>query len=92
MDQEVKIAVITGASSGIGQATKINLREKGVVVYNLDLLNDVPNDECFIQCDVSDFENVKRSVDQIFNKHKKLDLLFANAGIHFVGNIEETRI
>ena len=92
MDQEVKIAVITGASSGIGQATKINLREKGVVVYNLDLLNDVPNDEYFIQCDVSDFENVKGSVDQIFNKHKKLDLLFANAGIHFVGNIEETRI
>ena len=92
MEQKGKIAIITGASSGIGQATKIKLREKGAVVYNLDLFNDEPNDEFYIHCDVSDFENVKQSVDQIFNKHQKLDLLFANAGIHIVGNIEETNI
>ena len=92
MEQKGKIAIITGASSGIGQATKIKLREKGAVVYNLDLFNDEPNDEFYIHCDVSDFDNVKQSVDQIFNKHQKLDLLFANAGIHIVGNIEETNI
>jgi len=92
MEQKGKIAIITGASSGIGQATKIKLREKGAVVYNLDLFNDEPNDEFYIHCDVSNFDNVKQSVDQIFNKHQKLDLLFANAGIHIVGNIEETKI
>lgn len=92
MEQKGKIAIITGASSGIGQATKIKLREKGAVVYNLDLFNDEPNDEFYIHCDVSDFDNVKQSVDQVFNKHQKLDLLFANAGIHIVGNIEETNI
>lgn len=92
MEQKGKIAIITGASSGIGQATKIKLREKGAVVYNLDLFNDEPNDEFYIHCDVSDFDNVKQSVDRIFNQHQKLDLLFANAGIHIVGNIEETNI
>jgi short-subunit dehydrogenase len=92
MQHEGKIAIITGASSGIGQATKIKLREKGALVYNLDLFNDEPNDEFYIHCDVSNFDSVKQSVDQIFNKHQKLDFLFANAGIHLVGNIEETKI
>jgi NAD(P)-dependent dehydrogenase (short-subunit alcohol dehydrogenase family) len=92
MEQEGKIAIITGASSGIGQATKIRLREKGAIVYNLDLINEEPNDEYYIHCDVSDLESVKQSVNQIFNKHQKLDFLFANAGIHLVGNIEETKI
>jgi NAD(P)-dependent dehydrogenase (short-subunit alcohol dehydrogenase family) len=92
MEQEGKIAIITGASSGIGQATKIKLREKGALVYNLDLINDETNDDFYIHCDVSDFESVKKSVDQIFNKHQKLDLLFANAGIYLVGNVEETKI
>ena len=92
MQHQGKIAIITGASSGIGQATKIKLREKGALVYNLDLFNDEPNDEFYIHCDVSNFDSVKQSVDQIFNKHQKLDFLFANAGIHLVGNIEETKI
>ena len=92
MEQEKKIAIVTGASSGIGRATKIKLREQGVVVYNLDLVNDHADYEFYIHCDVSDFDSVEGAVDQVYSKHQKLDLLFANAGIHFVGNIEETRI
>jgi NAD(P)-dependent dehydrogenase (short-subunit alcohol dehydrogenase family) len=90
MNHQGKIAVITGASSGIGQATKVRLRENGAIVYNLDLHNEEPNDEFYMHTDVSDFESVKRAVDEVYAMHQRLDLLFANAGKHFVGSIEET--
>lgn len=81
MEFENKIAVITGASSGIGKATMHKLLEKGAVVYNLDLFNEDSNYEFYINCDVSDNNSVKESVKKIYNKHGRIDLLFANAGI-----------
>lgn len=92
MEFENKIAVITGASSGIGKATRRLLIDKGAVVYNLDLFNEDSNDQLYIKCDVSDYNAVKEAVGIIIHKHNKIDLLFANAGLHKVGNIEETNI
>jgi NAD(P)-dependent dehydrogenase (short-subunit alcohol dehydrogenase family) len=92
MEFENKIVVITGATSGIGKATRQLLIDKGAIVYNLDLLNEDSNDKFYFNCDVSDYNSVKESVKNIFNKHKRIDLLFANAGLHKVGNIEETSI
>ncbi len=92
MEFENKIAVITGASSGIGKATRQLLIDKGAVVYNLDLFKEDSNDEFYINCAVSDYNAVKEAIEIIFNKHNKIDLLFANAGLHKVGNIEETSI
>ena len=62
MEFENKIAVITGASSGIGKATRQLLIDKGAVVYNLDLFNEDSNDEFYINCDVSDYNLVKEGV------------------------------
>jgi len=50
MEFEDKIAVITGASSGIGKSTRKLLVDKGAVVYNLDLFNEDSNDEFYPLC------------------------------------------
>jgi len=90
MDWKNKIAVITGASTGIGKATKDLLRSKGCIVYNLDINYPAEEHPYFISCDVSKKENINDSIDKIFAKEKRIDLLFANAGVHLFATLEET--
>jgi NAD(P)-dependent dehydrogenase (short-subunit alcohol dehydrogenase family) len=90
MEWKNKVAVITGATTGIGKATKDLLRSKGCIVYNLDLTQAEEKDAHFILCDVSKKENINVAIDKIFTKEKKIDLLFANAGVHLFATLEET--
>lgn len=50
MDWKDKVAVIAGASTGIGKATRELLESKGAKVYNLDI--QATRDPHFIRCDV----------------------------------------
>ena len=70
MDWKNKIAVITGATTGIGKATKELLRINGCVVYNLDLNEPAEGDTHFIQCDVSKKENINTAIDKVVTKEK----------------------
>lgn len=90
MEWTNKVAVITGASTGIGKATKELLRKKGCIVYNLDIHSPAENDDHFIFCNVSKKENVSDAIDIIYSKQKRIDFLFANAGIHLFATLEET--
>src|SRR4030095_8008896 len=90
MEWKNKVAVITGASSGIGKATKDLLRGKGVIVYNLDLQQPAGEDAHFILCDVSKKENINTAINKIFEKEKRIDLLFANACVHLFATLEDT--
>jgi len=92
MKFENEIAVVTGGSTGIGNATCLRLKQEGAVVYNLDT-NDIHTAGInFIKCDVRDYKAVQNTIKHIFNQEGKIDLLFANAGVHMSGNIEETDI
>jgi NAD(P)-dependent dehydrogenase (short-subunit alcohol dehydrogenase family) len=90
MEWKNKVAVITGASSGIGKATKELLRGKGVIVYNLDLSKPTEEDLHFLFCDVRKKENINSAIDTVLEKEKRIDLLFANAGVHLFATLEET--
>jgi NAD(P)-dependent dehydrogenase (short-subunit alcohol dehydrogenase family) len=91
MESKNKVAIITGAGTGIGEATKDLLRSRGANVYNLD--KEMPADEMseyYVQCDVRKRSDITTAVHSVYQKTNRIDMLFANAGIHLFGGIEET--
>lgn len=89
-----KTIIITGGSSGIGAATALLFARRGAKVFVLDVnpLTIKHKNIELQRCDVSDFAQVKKCVTAIKQAAKKIDYLFANAGIHTIGNIETTSL
>lgn len=96
---ENKNVVITGGSSGIGEAISKKFVAHGAKVIILDLnadkaselKNSVSNEKQIeiITCDISDFKQVQKVISEII-QDQKIDILINNAGIAHVGNIEQT--
>jgi len=86
-----KVVVVTGGTTGIGLATCNELVEQGAIVYNLDVNVPEVKSSSFILCDVTNYQDVDKAVQQVFEGEGRIDLLFANAGIHLFANIEETK-
>lgn len=84
------VTVITGASSGIGKATLELLKKEGSLVFNLDISPPEPPDPYFIDCDVSNRVKVEQAIRIIYEREKRIDFLFANAGRHLFASIEDT--
>jgi rhamnose utilization protein RhaD (predicted bifunctional aldolase and dehydrogenase)/NAD(P)-dependent dehydrogenase (short-subunit alcohol dehydrogenase family) len=80
-----KIALVTGAASGIGKACADVLREQGAVVAMLDIAESVTefaaDDTLPIVCDVTDAEAIHAAVDDVIAHFGGLDIVVSNAGI-----------
>lgn len=80
-----KVAVVTGASSGIGLATALRFAEEGANVIAADLKGEGLKNHHgrieFIKTDVSVEEDVKQLMQHVKKKHGRLDVLFNNAGV-----------
>lgn len=84
-----KIAIVTGASGGIGRCEKQRLEEAGYKVYNFSRRN-CEGGTNFVSVDVTDVEAVNGAVKNVFDIEGRIDLLVNNAGFGIAGAIETT--
>ena len=92
-----KVVLVTGASSGIGFQTAVDLKEKGFMVYGaarrLDKLKELELKGInTILLDVTDEISMSNCVDTIIKKEGHLDILINNAGYGSYGAIEDVSI
>jgi NAD(P)-dependent dehydrogenase (short-subunit alcohol dehydrogenase family) len=92
------VAIITGGASGIGRALAEALAERGAEVVLADLQAGLAEEVAAgirarggqataADVDVADFAAVDRLVGQTVARHGRLDYLFNNAGIGFIGEV-----
>jgi NAD(P)-dependent dehydrogenase (short-subunit alcohol dehydrogenase family) len=77
MRLENKVAIVTGAASGIGKATAALFRAEGARV----IAADVAEGDGVVAADAGSEGDVRRLVEEAVSEHGGLDIFFANAGI-----------
>jgi len=98
-----KVAVVTGASSGLGADAAMAYAAQGANVALLarrkDKLDAVVKEieamgkkAIAVACDVSDEENVKQAVAEVQAHFGKVDILLNNAGIAAHGSVEDLTV
>ena len=89
-----KVAIVTGAASGIGRAIANTFVAEGAQVVYSDLApGDLKLDDkqaVFIKCDVAKKEEVDNLVKSAMAKFGRLDIMVNNAGIDTEGSIMDT--
>lgn len=95
-----KVALITGASKGIGKGIAIGLAHLGyqtiLIGRNEDDLKQVVHeiqtnghkDPGYYILDITDSESVNETIEDIATRHGRIDILVNNAGIHRKGSLD----
>ncbi|AZO93288.1 SDR family oxidoreductase [Halocella sp. SP3-1] len=95
-----KVALVTGAASGIGKAIVKLFAEKGANIILVDILDDKMaevakelnshgSDTLCLNYDITKTDNVKDLVEKSINKFGKIDILVNCAGVALLDNAEE---
>ncbi|WP_271006665.1 SDR family oxidoreductase [Listeria seeligeri] len=92
-----KVAVVTGAASGIGKAMAELFSEKGAYVVLLDIKEEVkdiaakinPSRTLALQVDITKKENIENTVAEIKKVYPKIDILANSAGVALLEKAED---
>ncbi len=104
MDLKGKVAIVTGASSGIGEATALELARHGcrvaIVARRKDRLDELAKTiekngkggVFVIEADITDKETCQKIVDEVIKKWRLVDVLVNNAGVMLLGPTKDAPI
>jgi len=98
---QAKIAVVTGAGSGIGRALALNLADEGcdLAIADINTKNLQDTAELLDQkncryslhtVDVADRKNYPKFVSAVLEQHQHVDLVINNAGVSHTDTVEDT--
>ncbi|MDY4902203.1 MAG: oxidoreductase [Treponema sp.] len=92
-----KVALVTGASSGIGLETTLALLKKGFTVYGaarrLSLMTEIQeNGGNILYLDLTDDDSIQSCVKKIAEKEGRIDVLINNSGYGLGGSVENVSI
>lgn len=98
-----KVAVVTGASSGLGAQAALCYAEAGadvaILARRVEKLEEVKENilktgrrVLAVECDVTDEESVKRAVNKVLEEFKHIDILLNNAGVAVRGGVDSLSV
>ena len=86
--QAERVALVTGAASGIGLAIANRLAHEGMQIVCVDLREGEDLPGSFVEADLTTREGNQAAVDAAIDLHGRLDVVVANAGAQHVAPIE----